>query len=706
MKPKYEIVNDIFKDDGLIASRNPSYKVRDSQMKAAVELAKISDSGKHAVIEGPCGFGKTYVYLSAAILKALDNKLQYEFSDDAPPKVIIVTNGISLQEQLFDKDLPAMTEIMSTIPELYYKPNYDVSFALLKGRQNFICPLKFDVNQAQIESLLDKDKFEEIKALRHTSGDMSKLSFVPDSRILALSVCQNQNDCKRRKCAYYDDCWYQLQKKKAYQSDIIICNYHLLFSAIEAPILPNYNMLIWDEAHEAASIFRTFKAKNISEHWIFRIRTNLKKVLDTTFGSTCAISYMKENDSEPMFHLTDEHIEQKFVDSLNETTNEFLRTAARMCGVNVTSDFEDIKLYLPVHEDNTTLNIRNNLISKLENLLCFATSVINHVTDELESESDANSGTEELEICFNCCNEMAKSIQERLDILNRNDGELDYAYYIKKSARKDVYDLSLERMPIRIGTEVKKLFLDYCQNIFTSATLSTGGNLEFFKSEIGLDLCDANDVFEFIGESPFDLEHQELWYLPEEFENGNTREFENYFINLANELYQNKKGGMLILTTSISAMNSVFNTLYNSDKFNGKVLKQGNVPRGQLIEQFKNDTDSVLVATKSFFTGIDVPGEALQCLLIDKLPFEAPNDPVVMHLSQIMDNCFMKYSIPKMIITLKQAVGRGVRSVNDKCLVCIADGRIATARYRGQIGKSFNYKKTATRTIEDVRRFF
>ena len=126
----------------------------------------------------------------------------------------------------------------------------------------------------------------------------------------------------------------------------------------------------------------------------------------------------------------------------------------------------------------------------------------------------------------------------------------------------------------------------------------------------------------------------------------------------------------------------------------------------QFIEEFKNDGEAILIATKSFFTGIDIPGQALQFLLIDKLPFAAPNDPVVMHLScKPGANCFMDYQVPKMIITLKQAVGRGVRSVTDKCVICIADGRMATARYRGKIGKSFPYDKTATRNIEDIKKF-
>lgn len=708
-KPEFKrrIVNDIFKEDGAIASCTNNYQVRESQKEAAELLAEAVANKQHAVIEGPCGFGKTYVYLSSAILKAMDNKMMYADDISKMPKILIVTNGISLQEQLCSKDLPAMiNDIMVGISEKEYGRYLDVKYALFKGRQNFVCPLKFDINSDEIKSRLPEDKFNQLQNCRDMSGDLSRLDFILPQDVAPLCVCQNHNDCKKRKCAYYNECPYVYQKNEAYKADIIVCNYHMLFSSIEAPVLPVSNMIIWDEAHEAAQIFRNFNTDSLSEYWVFRLSSTLHKILDTAYGFSYALKY-----GGPMFSKNDKNIEEKYMDGFKECVSNYLRRAALVSGINLNSAFEDTKL---IHEDtsDTELDIlKGELITRMDDVKCFLEQIRNQIVDDLDGGIDfSNDEREEVENCFDMAGEVVEGIDKRFNILKFKSQEgVDYTYYVKKSIARNGTDLYLERMPVQIGPLVKRLFLDTHQNIFTSATLSTGGNLNFFKNEVGLDLGAPHETFEFMGESPFNLPEQELWYLPDICVDGNKQDFDDYFVTTALTLYNVKKGGMLILTTSIGAMNRTRNALAQYIFERGDdtlVLKQGDAPRSQLIEQFKKNGDAILVATKSFFTGIDIPGSALQCLLIDKLPFDPPNDPIVMHLNCTQSNCFFSYSIPKMVITLKQAVGRGVRSIHDKCVVCIADGRMATSRYSGTIGKSFNYKKTATRDINKVAEFF
>ena len=709
---KRRIVESIFKEDGWIAEWTNEYKVRPSQKAAAEQLIVAMNEDKHGVIEGPCGFGKTYVYLSSAVLKALDNYMRYKEDLKNMPKVLIVTNGISLQEQLCNKDLPFMVgKVMSRIAEFEYKMKnpHQVTYALFKGRQNFVCPLKFDINQESVKSMLPASQFEEMKNIRVTNGDLSALTFIPPYEVQELSVCLSQSECKRKKCPMYNECHYIHQKNEAFRSDIIVCNYHMLFSSIEAPVLPASNLIIWDEAHEATQIFRSFNVENLSEFWSIKTTNDLKKIVKTGFGLRVAMDF----GQEPLFHIKDKEIEEKFTVAFRNTVSAYLVHVSKLCGINLASGFEDTRLLLDnMLGDEKEKSLRHELLEYMRSMQDFLNMIVERIGESLETpDLIPDYEREEMEICLETASEMNESLEKRILLLCRKEKELmDYAYYVKKNIRKDGdRALSLERMPVQVGPLIKKLFLDHNQNIFTSATLSTGGNLNFFKNEVGLDLCESNQVFEFIGESPFNLQQQELWYLPDICVEGNKPDFEDYFLNTVLTLYNVKKGGMLVLTTSISAMNRTHTTIReyliktNSETL---LLKQGDMPRGQLIDAFKENGDGILVATKSFFTGIDIPGSALQCLVIDKLPFDSPNDPVTMHLNCTTSNCFFSYSIPKMIITLKQAVGRGVRSITDKCLVCIADSRIATARYSGTIGRSFNYTKTSTRDLETVDEFF
>ena len=237
--------------------------------------------------------------------------------------------------------------------------------------------------------------------------------------------------------------------------------------------------------------------------------------------------------------------------------------------------------------------------------------------------------------------------------------------------------------------------------MFTSATLSVAGSFNYIKEELGI--TEEYKVEEFIGSSPFDLTKQELWYLPSEAVNGNERDFISVMLPIFNNVIKECSGGVLGLFTSVSSMNKAYDYVSRRG-YSMDIYKQGVMPRNTLIETFKENENSVLIGTKSMFTGIDVPGNSLRCVFIDKLPFPNISDPVVKALNE-EPGAFFKYSIPAMVIALKQAVGRGVRTTEDKCVICIADNRLSTARYKAQIFQSFNYKKTGTRDLEEIRKF-
>ena len=710
------VVHDVFKEEGAIALCSPGYKVRESQKQAAELLAVAADNKQHSIIEGPCGFGKTYVYLTTAILKAFSNRKQFPSAKERP-RVVIVTSGISLQEQLINKDIPAMLKCLDLIADKHFghltsnaASSLEVKAALMKGRQNYICPLKFVANELTLTKELSEEQFKKLDELRiYKDGDLSKLDFVLSSEVRNACVCVSQHDCKGKKCAMYNECPYQRQKIKALGSDIIVCNYHVLFSALEAPLLPCYNMLIWDEAHEAPSIFREFKKESISVSWLNWVGNTLTSIEQTNLGKEIInqLSASKASTAK-IFNLGDEKIHKTYMDEIGVAMSDYLRHMAMLSGINLMDTFKTTRLMFDTDSD-----VAQSLASNVETLLKligeFCEIIITESEDYINSSDAELEDLDDVVDCFNYANELRDSIYAHIDIIKRRDADdIERAYYIKKDVINGAPYLAIERMPIDVGSIFHTDFIRDelgCINVFTSATLSTGGNLEFFKSQLGLNLCEENKVFEFIGESPFDLKNQELWYLPNNCVNGNTPDFEPYFIDTVKDIIKASGKGMLILTTSVTAMNRTHDNILMYLRELGRdtlLLKQNDLPRALLLKKFQENGEAILVATKSFFTGIDIPGQALQILVIDKLPFDPPDDPVVLQMNTTNKNTFMEYSIPNMIITLKQAVGRGVRSITDKCVICITDGRMATARYRGQIGRSFNYEKTSTRDVNDI----
>ena len=240
--------------------------------------------------------------------------------------------------------------------------------------------------------------------------------------------------------------------------------------------------------------------------------------------------------------------------------------------------------------------------------------------------------------------------------------------------------------------------------MLTSATISADNSFSYIKDQLGI--TDEYNTMEFIGASPFNLTEQELWYLPPNAKEGNKQGFQNRMLQDLLEVCVTCNGGVLGLFTSIASLKSAKEFLYENipTDLDCEIIAQGDMPRKKLIEYFTGEMDSILLGTKSLFTGVDVPGDSLRCVFIDKLPFPNISDPVQKALNE-EPGSFFKYSIPSMIIDLKQAVGRGVRSVTDKCVIVVADNRMSTANYKAKIFSSFNYKKTGTRDIVDVEKF-
>lgn len=668
------MVEDIFKDEGVLAGRIPGYQERPSQTEIAKTNETALASCKHTITEGPCGTGKTFAYLIPVLKEIAES--------DFTKKAVVVTSGISLQEQLASKDVPFSIEV---VKELY--PNWPSNFTatLLKGRQNFVCNEKFErVDLGKFSGIsVEGGNFKEISDwyAETKTGDLSELSFVPDQKTMELIACTTQGECTGRNCDKYSECFYQKHKGKLAMSNLIVTNYHMLFSDMKIgnKILPKYDILVFDEAHEAAGVYRDFMSVRVTPGSFTHIRNKITEITNkcAEFKEELAPYFEKiKFYSDEFFHVLD---------------------------VNYSGKLKSPKIV----ESQKEIPDTDNIITCLKSLQ----SVLLSISEDAAQNIAMYQGMEDTERAgaYTSVLSISESLHEMIVEINFLLGNVDE---INKNKNNVIWIednekfLSISRKTVDVGDSMVR---DYFSSediscLLTSATMSVGGDFSYIKEQLGLDKISSGRVLEYIGKSPFDLTEQQLWYLPKDCIDGNKQGFDESLPRHVLEIVMATGGGALCLFTSIRNMNNCYWELKRKLPGGIKILKQGDMPRTRLLEQFKEDSDSVLLATKSFFTGIDVQGDALRCVIIDKFPFPQPTDPIQQKLKE-RDNSFYKYSIPEMVISLKQAVGRGVRTVDDKSVIAILDGRMATARYKSKINNSFNYKKTGTRDLSDLTEF-
>lgn len=694
----HENLDLIFNENGLIKNIKPDYKTRPQQIEAAKQILESVKAKEHYLLEGPCGFGKTFAYLVPIF---------EEMHTNPKTLTVIVTNGKQLQTQLFQKDIPLVERIFESI----YADK--IPFASLKGKNNFICLHKSSETFMQPMQVPNDcyEQFGEIKKWffggegglpdeenKTKTGDFDELDFVVDSKLMPLIACTDDGDCKGKKCSAYNHCFYQRHKTKANNARIVITNYHVLFADIKVNrnLLPTYNILVLDEGHEAADIFRSFNESRAGITVIRNIQkayTTIKRDESEYFSTITEIDRGIQN----MFNLVMSDCESYFESLYNSQfkDNDF--------GETKILSFESPRL--PDHEKLF------EHINALSDYLCEIESDLN-----VDLELAPNSEKSSIESFLNNIMRLNLRFEDfkRLIVKAEDDCDgTDSVYWVEKMKRTNYYNKNsvrtlIKSMPVKVGHIFYEQFFGLnISTITTSATLSTGGNFNYIRDELGLENCSVN---EFMGESPFDLPKQQLWYLPPNAVDGTAANKADFDARLPDQIYDIIKtsgGGALCLFTSIDSMNKTHRILQARIEALGiTVYKQNEMAKTKILEEFKENTHSVLFATKSFFTGVDIPGEALRVLILDKLPFPSPGDPLMKKLEQIDGKgAFMKHSIPRMLISLKQGTGRGVRTETDKCVIAVMDNRLKTARYVGVIFKSFPYKITATQSLKDVEEF-
>lgn len=686
----------IFENGGLINQIKQDYSPRPSQIKAAKIIYEALNDSNHVVLEGPCGFGKTFAYLVPALINCIES------SDNGKKRIVIATNGISLQEQLYYKDIPFVARLMKT---MYGK---NIKYAMLKGKGNFICKQK--INEVDVSMKISGKDTKKIADLyrkgKIKNGDISNLNFSPDFNSLSEVCCVENGECLGSSCSAYNDCHYQVAKIKSHDADVVVTNYHMLFSDLQTQgkILGSYDILILDEAHEIANIYRDFLEEKFSHGTIIWFRNkfaelgNKDKVLKDRF--------LKIFDMDAFIRSAEDYFEKVKMSLFFDVSKDGLKVIDNTTPLCIYKESEN-EFKVALNALGLTVNkLREFCNNKIESML----NLYGNESEIPKEEKNEYDKYKSMELISSLMCSKIISIQSMIFDYQELVEDDNVVFWVENNGGQ----ISINSKPVNVADKMYNKFFGKTNLscVLTSATLSVNKNFEYIKRQLGLDLISEEDdkhILEYIGESPFNLTEQELWYLPLNAIDGdskNSKEFRQTLPRHIIDILQISNGGALCLFTSYANLNYAYDVV-SREMPNLNLLKQGSMPKLKLIEEFKKDQNSVLFATRSFFTGVDVPGNSLRALIIDKFPFPNPADPVMMKIRKIYGGkTFTKCYIPEMVIDLKQAVGRGIRTIDDKCLITILDGRMSTARYKGSVFASFPYEKTGTRDINDVKLFF
>lgn len=566
-------------------------------------------------------------------------------------KVIISTGTKNLQDQLFNKDLPVIRRAVK-------KP---FMAALLKGRSNYLCSYRL---KNAFESTLgfskdDAAALAKIKswAQRTKIGDVSEMSEVAEADPIWYQATSSVENCLGQDCPDYAECFMVKARKKALEAEILVINHHLLCADWSirdsgfGELLPDADVVIIDEAHQLADTASNFLGINIGGRQL------------SDLASDALVEYFKDATDLPA-----------------------LRTACE----DLDHEVRDLRLAFGIElKRGEWYEIENN--PKITAGLNAVKEQLQRLNDQLELASVKTKG---LESCF----KRAEDLLQQLKIIIEDDsGKWIRWYEIHKKS------FTLSRTPLDIAAEFRS-FMQRHQAvwIFTSATLSVANKFDHFSNNLGL----TNAASASWG-SPFDYANQSLFYHPKGLPQPNDPDFIPLIMNFALPVLQASKGRAFFLFTSHRALKQAEMLL--KDKLDYPLLVQGSRPKGRLLEQFKEAGNAVLLGTSSFWEGVDVRGEALSCVIIDKLPFSSPGDPVLKARLNAMErqgrNPFFEHQLPAAVIALRQGIGRLIRDVKDRGVLMVCDPRLLKRSY-GQIFLDSVPPMKRTRDIEDVRAFF
>jgi ATP-dependent DNA helicase DinG len=632
-------IEGIFGTGGLLESRHPGYEFRSSQLAMAEIVDEAFQKHQHAIIEAGTGTGKTLAYLIPAIRSGR--------------RVVVSTATKSLQEQLFNKDVPFLQK--------HFAPN--LRAALMKGRNNFLCRQK--VHQFEGQTLLkgidEVDWFAQIRDWEKLTetGDRSELTFLPDDAELWHRIDARSDLCTGQKCPEFARCFLTAMKQRAQEADLIIVNHHLFFADLAirqddfGSILPEYSAVVFDEAHEIEDVASDYFGRRVSSYQFEEL------VRDTE-----AMLRLLKIEAAPL---------RKHLLRVRERARAFFEHFPEREGRYPFGPAERKSFLQQNHEAFEDLSAA---VKRIETEL----AALNPKPEEVVTL--ARRGTD---------------LRRDFEFLLESE-EKSYVYWYERRGKGIV----LTATPIDVSEILReRLFEQFDTVVLTSATLAVGGRFDFLKQRLGL-----QPAKEKVLPQEFDFHEQALLYIPTDMPDVRHESFPRRAAQEITKLLEISKGRAFCLFTSYAQMRGVYELV--SGRITFPILLQGTAPKSILLERFRSTPHAVLFATASFWQGVDVPGTQLSCVIIDKLPFAVPSDPIVAARVRALQeegrNPFAEYQVPEAVLALKQGFGRLIRAKTDRGILAILDNRISRMQY-GRIFLESLPDYTTTQDIAEVARF-
>ncbi len=643
------LIEKVFGQGGLVSQFHESYEYREGQIKMAEAIARAFRDKRHLIVEAGTGTGKTLAYLVPAIAESLGTN----------KRVVISTGTKNLQEQLMEKDIPFLQQVL---PKKF-------SAAYMKGRANYACLYRLHKSDDQpiLDGLDEIDSFREVRewARETKAGDRAELTYLPENLSFWNRISAKSDTCIGQKCPDFEPCFITKMRAGAENADIIIVNHHLFFADLSVrgnqfgKVIPDYSTVIFDEAHLIEDIAADYFGFQVSN---FQFDELVKDAAALPISDAIAVSGI-----------------MKACSRINGLTEQFWLRFKQA---------RESEGRFPLIGDSLTMRDRNG--EEHPTALGEAYNALDAAFGHLETSVDV----------------FSDKIPEAESVVRRiRQTRFDLGFIVKQADRNFVYWLErrgrgifLQASPVDVSTLLQeKLFEKVETCVLTSATLSTNGSFNFIRDRLGLA---AGKTDTLIAPSSFDHEEQAVLYLPKGMPDPRAPEFPQVAAAEIVKILHLTQGHAFVLCTSNSSMATLFELV--SSRIDYPCFLQGTMAKSGLLERFRNTPNAVLFATSSFWQGVDVRGDQLSCVIIDKLPFAVPTDPIVAARSKFIDDnggrSFFDYSVPQAVISLKQGIGRLIRSRTDRGVIAILDPRLRTKPY----GRDFLQSLPRMRIVSEL----
>ncbi|AOF54057.1 ATP-dependent helicase [Rodentibacter caecimuris] len=629
-------VTKVFAESGALSQHIKGFHPRIEQLEMAQAIETVFAEKSILVVEAGTGTGKTFAYLAPALLSG--------------KKTIISTGSKNLQDQLFNRDLPAIKKALG----------YTGKTALLKGRSNYLCLERLEGLIAQ-GVLGDKSVLEDLFKVRQWSissktGDLTECADLAEDSPILSQLTSTAENCLGSDCPNYSDCYVALARKKALNADIVVVNHHLFFADMAVKesgfgeLIPQAENIIFDEAHQLPDIASQYFGQSVSSRQFFELCKDISIVYHTELKDLKQLS--------------------SAADTLQKTVQDFRLLLGEG---NLRSNWREILRQSAVEKSFKILIEKLSFLSDVIKLALGRSQTLDNIFERVEN---------------------LKGNLQRLQETDR----VGHCYWYETFARQFALHITPLTVADKFGEQLKTKQAAW---IFTSATLEVGGTFDHFCHRLGIE-----NARQLILQSPFNYTEQALLCVPRYLPNTNQTNTQTELGKMLLPIIEANQGRCFVLCTSYEMMRNLAGYFRLNSQL--LVLLQGEMSKTTLLEQFTANQNTVLVATSSFWEGVDVRGDALSLVIIDKLPFMSPDEPLLK--ARIEDcrlqsgNPFNDIQIPEAVITLKQGVGRLIRDITDRGVVVICDNRLVMRHYGETFLKSLP-NLSRTRDLNKVIQF-